>query len=382
MTLLVITLVGIILSSLVKVDHVVDGYWIPKQATWAVSGIIIGLYGMMHTKALRELRNPWLTAFVLYVTGLFGLSFLWFHINTPIQVVALTGDARQTLNWNVGPIIPFVSILGSFLAVYMWATRLSQGQFIVVGRFIGWLGFIVAVFGWLQWFGIDLINARTGLGYSVPDKYSPGTFFGSPLASSAFLAVCAPFLFHPLSITQKIMLSVIVALLIVTKGGSLAALSSLYISGALYCWLTSQRRLFLLFVIGALCAFPFLVPKIIDFGGRWDGWIDITQKWISINPFFGLGLGSIRTLFLKESWRWYPLHNDLFQLFVETGFIGGCLFVLSIMKNIFGYFKSMDGLKASWAASGAAYLFVSFSSFPSHSGVLPIGCLIFAFLIQ
>jgi len=373
--LLVLVIASLIISSLISIPYVVDGYWLPKQCAWIIGSIIIGIYGLMWVKPIREHRNICLIFFSIYTIGLFSQSFLWFHVNTPITADGIAGIA-QKLNWNVSPIIPFLSILGSTLAIQVFATRLDQNHWRVIAKSIGYLSVVVALCGWCQFFGWDFVNP-VGYGINKPEAHSPGTFFGSPIASASFLSISAPFLLGR-GVLNKAMFACVAGLLLIMKGGSLGAMASLYAASMAYCFLTGHKKQAFWMIAAGILSVPFLFKSLIDFGGRWKAWHEITSCWISTSPLTGIGLGSIRTMFLKAGWHWYPLHNDLIQLFIETGLIGGCLFLLSLSKPLIHSLRNMSPIKASWVASGVSYVLNSQSAFPSHSGCLAVGCLIFA----
>ena len=215
--------------------------------------------------------------------------------------------------------------------------------------------------------------------YSFPVAHQPAATFGNPLVFATFLAIAAPLLLGLQRIWAKAIFTVIVGLLLAMEGGRTAALISLCSATICYAFLMRKRRLGGLLVLGLLIGCGIFKGELADFGGRLAGWSSLTQRWLSIDPVFGLGLGAIRALFLKENWLWYPLHNDLLALFVETGLVGGGLFCCTLFLAVRSALRNVTPLKAGWLAAGVAYLLMSLCAFPSDiGGTLAIGCLVIA----
>lgn len=369
-------------SSLTVVPYVLDGYWLPKQVVWATGSLAIAALGLL-AKPLRRDVNFALMLFLIWCAYLFHESFLWFRIHTFLTEQSFDGN-DFLLNWNVTPIIPYITILGSILFIHVTKTRLESRHWLFIARFVGLASFAIAVIGWCQYVGIDFVNepsithGQQGLPVYYPVKGQPGTTFGNPMASAVFLAIASPLL---LSIPKAgwPMFAVNVVLLLAMQGGNSGSLIALYIGMMCFAWM-NHRKAFMVMLAGLICASPIIVHSTL--GGRIEAWQTIWLYWHSSGQLWnGLGLGTIQTLAFNKGFAFYPLHNDLFQLLVETGRVGLGLFSLALIILAARAFRKASYVRSLWCTSGLVYALTSLFAFPSHTGsTLGLGCLAWAAL--
>lgn len=383
--LVLLILIGLVIaaSNLAVVPLVIDGYWMPKQVIWASGSLLIGIVGLTMIFPIRSFSNWPLIIFLAYIIIQFHIQFLWHHVLTPVSDEALRGTPIL-LNWNFTPVIPYLTLLGSVLAIVVFSTRLTPSTWKALAVICGTITFLLTLGGWLQYFGFDFLNPHVRQpqqGTYLPLIRQPGTTYGNPMASAVALAIGSPLLLESFGRYGRYLFAATFLLILFQEGGNFSALIGTCSGVIGYLFFTRRLKLAITLSGFLIAASLFTFKSFMDLGGRLEAWNTMLHYWHTGPKWTGIGLGAIRTLALKQGWSFYPLHNDLLQLFVEVGYIGGLLFTFSLMLPISRLFQRMSGSKAAWAASGIVFGITSLTAFPSHvGGSLLYGCLAMASL--
>lgn len=230
-----------------------------------------------------------------------------------------------------------------------------------LGKSIGWCAFIVSIYAWLQFFGLDQFQVirpfeEIGWGNSAPGIAST---IGSGFYLANFLAICLPFCFYTMRWWQII--AIIGAILICQSD---TATLGLVLTLVLLLAMQAKSSLWVKILCGVclsvcvICVFlwPTIGKKLENrSNGRFPIWSEAIHDWktapiqINISPdmtpedkiqsnmlntrnyaLTGRGPGSFDFIFQRKHPGWNDPHNIYLKILYEYGLFGLVIFVCMV----------------------------------------------------
>ncbi len=361
-----------------------DSFWVIKEAIFVAGSLAIFSYSFLCRSNFTNLKDKYLSAFLLYVT----VGFIWFFYSSFV-----TANGKVSWNfWNFRPTINVLCAIVLMKILYEYAE--SMKEWVNIGKVIAWLGGLFAVYSIFQYFGIDQIFNKEGIKFLYTNGKQNGeeqmvTFFGSAFISSAFLATCSPMCLIFRGVQYKILYGFIfTALVLMNKTMALMAFGC-----GLYCYLIMngdwKKIVYLSSVIflGGI-VYYFKNPNFYEFTGRPAIWIASWEAFLKA-PFFGHGLGFFEMLSLKAqtldlSNGGYKdihitfAHNEFIQNLVDLGLVGSAIY-LAFMTDVFKkiFYAEKNILLIGYTAGLISVVVLCFGSFPLRIAPIALVAIIY-----
>lgn len=294
-----------------------------------------------------------------------------------------------------------------FTGVYFLAKEIYDREKMLTAVCIS--GWIVCLYGLLQYFGYDFIHWVTDFGRR------PSSFFGNPNFFAGYLVVLLPiamvrwknFYWSALAI-----LSLINLLLTKTRGAWLASIVSIVLMIIIVLYketkIRAMKKTFLIVVSTILFLVIFFFTTFIwkSFISKEPSVVERLFKWqtaiemIKDKPIFGLGAGNLkvnfalyqskirkRAHFIVRGTSESNVHNEFFQIAAETGLLGLgaflCVFIAYFISMIKALKQEISITNVGYVASVAAFLSFCLTNFPLRiSSVASLTFLCMAFSTQ
>ncbi|MBU2051422.1 MAG: O-antigen ligase family protein [Gammaproteobacteria bacterium] len=312
----------------------------PKLAMALVFALALSLTGL-YQGVLKPVRNKWL----LFLMGFFLIN-IWL---CPKPIIPYAGTIIGAFwVWE-----PFCYALIFFL-MYVTLSSLiyNAKEKEILFNIMAWVGLIMSIYVFLQFFGIDQFYSITGKHEAMrtPCGFVGGTL-GHPTVVSSFIGMIIPI---ALFLKKYWFASIMILAVLATKsnvaiGAMIASLVFLYAlkdqKTAVLVAITSF--IFILLAISAYIYIPQFRPFIGD-SGRFGVWQNILKD---VNspiaegakqryPYTGLGIGSFKYIFhVKHSGVIIPFfqaHNEYLEILFTMGIAGLGLFVMSLWTALVG----------------------------------------------
>ena len=304
----------------------------PKLMLALGFALILSLWVFFKGK-LKPINNKW-----LYI--LVGYLFLSIQFAPQFKIPFLGVDTVNLWFWQ-----PFAMVLIFFLMLHALASLELDIKFYL--KIISWVGFIMAVYGLLQFFGLDQFYTLDNVPVSTlpPSARMTGTL-GQPTLFAPFVAM-----FIPICLYLKKYWMVLIMVIAVLFANSHIAIFAL-LGALLFLFGIKNRKQFILSVSFTVVIFSLLslgylnIPKVKVFfsdSGRFPLWKKTVSDLISPlakdnprkYPFTGLGFGSYKYLHdIKHNDDFRSAHNEYLQFANETGFIGLVLLLCTMFTFI------------------------------------------------
>ncbi len=263
-------------------------------------------------------------------------------LNKPLGAFILWCGLVTSANWIIVfsltkhyPIKIFLPFFNLLCLVWLYKIIVEYCTRNYIEKIFKWLKYsilIVLVYCVLQWFQLD--QFFKSLETSVDMDCLVGTI-GNQSHLAAFLAVVQPLFFNK---NRQDILCLILLWIILILTGSVSGLVCGTI--VLLFWLFfNNKKLALFSSILALLIFSYIFITHSSFftnSGRFDIWLKVFEIFKS-KPITGMGLGS-----LSSNAHWQHLHNEYYQIALETGVIGLGL----VLWCIWDYFKIFLTIKS------------------------------------
>lgn len=388
----------IILSSvftLVKVS--IDPFWKPKEGVFIILGLCFLASCWLTKKSNRYVfENKWLSMIFIYVTLLFGWNFIWPYI-TNIETLNLT-DTLVKVTYSIPLVLPSIwftvlptlNVILALLLVYHLVEHTDSITLRWVGiiKVVCWVGFGLAIYSILQFFGYDQFFPKVTLPTAGEEKllnHKMFTFLGNKMLSSNIVAAITP-LFMIFK-SKKYYLSMIVCLIALCFFKSAFNLGAAIFGISVILFLQGKGKVALGILLIALSLVIVFknhtnIPKLIkDFSFR--GRTAMAKRVIMESKgsvLTGDGLGSMFRDFAPTiaSWkRFHSSHNLLIDIYKEMGLIGvilifGYLFNLFRRLSILFLANQQSMLLIGLCGGFLSYLMMSMGSFPHRIAPLAL----------
>lgn len=224
----------------------------------------------------------------------------------------------------------------------------------------------------LQWFNLDLIYRHVNYDI-VPRSETVVGFMKLQANLGVLAALLSPFLWF---LSSWLCLFAIPLLVF---GKSSVAILAFLVSFFFNLWFNVKRWVFAVVVVTLLSAGAFFVVKYDmpsgQFGERFKIWHFSTGMALKESPFVGYGLGGFAKFApaqkqsVPENKVWVWLHNDLLQVFFETGIIGLSI-LLVFLRERFREFKRyfrIQEVRILFSCLLSIFI-ISLAHFPFHVG--------------
>ncbi|GEM_PF-596405 len=339
---------------------------------WSITGTLVLVLLLFYDRMMWSFQAPKNLFLQIAVFGVLFLHFLKprtnfrFGLLDSVVLFRLVFIVLLTVFWgNTDDLFTRLDVL-AYLTLFYFLVQLSfptdgHGLTDPAGKYFSWLsltGTLIAVYGIMQYFGMDIFYPR---GYSYYESRVVGTF-GNANTMGGFLAAVFPFAVYVTFLAankkQKIFrvvcsLLMITAIILTLSRGAWMALSVvLLIAG----YFAARKRMGTLFakrsyrvgtvvlVAGILLLLAWQVYQLNPSSarGRFFVW-KISLKMIADHPLTGIGYGRYGTRYLdyqadySDDPRNAPdfdraanikqAHNEYLQVLAETGVIGFILFL-------------------------------------------------------
>jgi hypothetical protein len=307
---------------------------------------------------IQSFTNKWLGFILIYTI----LQFIWFFFKPLIFII------NGKVAWNLWNYIPTINvILSIFLIKTLVEYTDTLHRWITVSKILIWVSFGLAIYGILQYIGLDQIFSRfqwilfTKSGRMV-------TFFGNSMQTGNYLAVCSPLCLMFKSLKYKIIYGVILIAILFTQ--SAISIASFLIGLLIYLLLTRKFKwciVVILFSIAGALVLNSFNPDVWSFGSRLSLWEKI---FVSSTDycFTGRGLGSFANMVYsdtKTSAIVGAAQFELLQIFHDGGIVMLGLSLCYLFGLFIRYlFAENTMLLIGFISAFISYLVMCFGSSP------------------
>ena len=327
-SLIIIPFYEIILFSLPFTNSNMPDTRVGKEDVLLYLIIVISMLGLFN--GIKKINNKFLFLFV-------GLLFINYHFMPKVFIDSSTFPSP----WFFKSAILLVFSFLFFLTIASSTFRVKE-----IFKIISWVGFIMALYGLGQYFGLDQFYILKPI--SILGKTEAGNIagnLGQPTVLASFLAMCLPIHFC----LKRYGFGAITFIVICLCQAKMAIFAS--VAGvAVYYIYRSDNRIYwfktafcsILVLICAYMAYSHYKPnKLLVENGRYGMWkdvlLDIKDGRVIPNgkdySLTGYGLGSFKFFNPKlHDGNWDKAHNEYLQVFYELGLIGIILLLLAIFS--------------------------------------------------
>jgi len=371
-----------ILTTWLTFPNYANGFHTPKMMVWMMGSFLIGTASLWNPPTRRCYSNKWLWFGIVYVCVLFSWKVIW-----PQIAISHIREQPVPQPWNFYAIYPTLIFIGSMLAIDSMVRHTeNNSRWELVAKWVCWVGGSVALYGWLQYFGLDQwqpLNGRNLVANTYPIT-APITVFGNPMVTATFLSICSPLCLIFNQFRYKLLFCFIAGLVLAMSTHPAVGVIGVFVGVLVFCylrkhWVTmfSICAASILFGLALLHYMSF--AEFIRDGGRIAACKELIAAWRGLAPWTGLGIGSLVQAGVG-GFKFVPLHNDYIQLLGEAGLIGFVLGVCAVGSLIVRAARApKTRLLSGWLASLSAYAVSMLVSFPMHFGPgIMLGCLIWA----
>lgn len=360
-----------------------NGFWLPKDHLWLVGSFSLASTPFWNPPSQTTVSNRWLGFFLLYVLGLFAWLVCW-----PQMHVAGNDDLRAAIQlpWNVMPIFPVLTILGSVLALDAMTRHTdSLLRWHRVALHLVRIGSVVALIAIGQVCRLDPFGFV--LGRTRISDHAAITVFGNPTLTGHLLAVCAPLalMFRSRRYRWGAFSLMVVAILLTQSASSLAAVL------VASCWVWGHARkagtlLVSLAALGIGMAWLFQTGQgsgFLALGGRSQMWQHLLTVWAGapVSAWIGYGPGAIATLTARGLWNYGYAHTWVLQVLFDLGLLGLLLFCGAVGGTCWRVWRTPRTMSlVAWSGAALAYGLIATVSIVQIGTFLMLGCIIWAAL--
>lgn len=359
----------IILSSILWLPESLNGnirfndpFWIPKEFIFVVfSSLIICFSFIYNDVKVRTFRNKWIALIFIFSILIFAVEFFY-----PL----IFNNDKGAVAWNLKIIRPNINfILGVFLTVTLIENTSDFSEWVRILKLMIYIGSLFAVYGILQYFGIDQIFG--GNKFLVDGReIKMVTFLGNKMLTGHYIAMISPLCLMFKNMWYRIAFIVMGVAILLT--GSVVALISYFVG--LYVYLLMNKRFLYMIIISVLSILALFLMNKFYSGFLYDGnrfwlWLETIKN--NSRPFFGNVIGSYGMVFkqgLNSQVNVIHAHNEFVQLYWEGGlllliFIIG--YICSLFKRIIlEFFEDNSILLIGTTAGLCAWIIISLAGFP------------------
>ena len=384
----------IILSSVFTLRYVsIDPFWRPKEGVFLLFGLLFLASCWLTEKSERYIfKNKWLSLFFIYVVLLFGWNFIWPFINN-IETLNIVNNGIVSSIPLVLPsiwftVLPTLNVILALLLIYHLVEHTdSISKWVGVVKVLCWVGFGLAVYAMLQFFGLDQIFPKTTVTASGNQCAKMFTFMGNKMLSANFIACVVPlFLIFK---AKKYYIALVVCLISLWFLKSSFNISLAVVGICIVLLLQGKWKLTLTIFLSFIILMIIFrnqtnIPSFSSifqsgFHGRMVMWKNVLEKSKEI-ILTGHGLGSMFRDFapVNASWlRFHSCHNMFIDILYEGGLIAIILlfgYLLNLFRRLFILFLNNEqGMLLVGLCGGfVSYLIMSMGSFPHRIAPLAL----------
>lgn len=336
--------IGIILCAVASSPFAADPSLVIRHIIWCVVTLVlcVGLL-LSRRKNLGVLQTPLFTVFVLYC-------------------LATTFSITQAVNSSEA--LYFI-LLAWISLIFFACAAVTVDKKVVINSMV-YLGLVLSIFGLYDIIRAENIVTELGLGFANCRNLWSST-----------LLLLMPFLLYSFFKNRSRLAAIATVLLLVniiflqTRSVYLALFAATLVTLVIY----NKKAAVLLVAVVIVCCLMFPRLRNIDsLSYRFQCW-SRTAKMFRDDPIFGVGAGNWKIATPKygnntrkhgeDSTReqhFQRAHNDFFEVFTETGILGGLSYISIFVLAIYYTWRMRDKVLA-WAMRFGVVSYVVFASF-------------------
>lgn len=343
-------------------SRITDAFRLPKNTFFDLLSFTI-LCFFFNEGAKFYYRNKYLFWFVSFV--MFSILVTWY---IPFTFVI---DGNQMIPYfTLEPTFHFIfTVILSFIALCYF----TSNDYEKIAKAICCSAVMVSCFGIMQVIGFDPMSKIFKYETLVfHPKFT--AFLDHSTMAGSYLSLCLPYFFMFFK-KNKYKVGLIICIIGIVLSRSTMSYVCLGVSFFLWGVLNYRKNkkiliaLIIIFVLSVSFIIKGLNPVKIgnELNGRTTVWKDLVPH-IKDNPLFGQGLGITKTFNLtygagKE--RLTTAHCDWFEIVLQLGFIGLCLFILVIINTLRRFdYKITNKLGFSYFCSFVSFFVLMCGLFP------------------